>query len=66
MLVQANAYVSILDRAPPPSVIEGDQVRFFQTDITLVGAIEKAVEETVAWTKETGTSPASPTVREGI
>jgi len=54
MLVQANAYVAILDRAPPPSVIEGDQVRFFQTDITLVGAIEKAVEETVAWTKETG------------
>lgn len=65
MLVQANAYVSILDRAPPPSVIEGDQVRFFQTDITLVGAIEKAVEETVAWTKETG-NPAGPTIREGI
>jgi len=53
MLVHANAYVSILDRAPPPSDIEGPQVKFFQTDITVVSDIEKAVEETVAWTKQT-------------
>ncbi|KAE9394843.1 3-hydroxyacyl-CoA dehydrogenase [Gymnopus androsaceus JB14] len=47
MLVHANAYVSILDRAPPPSDIEGPQVKFFQTDITIVSDIEKAVEETI-------------------
>lgn len=53
MLVHANAYVSILDRAPPPSDIEGPQAKFFQTDITIVSDIEKAVEEAVAWTKQT-------------
>jgi len=54
MLVQAQAYVSILDRSPPPDNIVGPQVKFYQIDITIVAEIEKAVEETVAWTKQTG------------
>ena len=54
MLVQAKAYVSVIDRAHPPSDLMGSQVKFYQTDITVVEDIEKAVEETVAWTQETG------------
>ncbi|KIK62015.1 hypothetical protein GYMLUDRAFT_165638 [Collybiopsis luxurians FD-317 M1] len=54
MLVQAKAYVSILDRAPPPSELISSQVKFYETDITVVSQIEKAVEETVNWTKQTG------------
>ncbi|KAJ3813477.1 3-hydroxyacyl-CoA dehydrogenase [Lentinula aff. lateritia] len=54
MLVQAKSYVSILDREPPPSDIIGAQVKFFPTDITVINDIEKAVDETVNWTKQTG------------
>ncbi|KAF5384612.1 hypothetical protein D9757_007491 [Collybiopsis confluens] len=55
MLVQSKACVSILDRAPPPSQLSTTpQVKFLETDITVVSQIEKAVEETVNWTKQTG------------
>jgi NAD(P)-dependent dehydrogenase (short-subunit alcohol dehydrogenase family) len=29
-------------------------VKFFHTDITKLAEIERAIEETMAWTKETG------------
>ncbi|KAJ3890873.1 3-hydroxy-acyl-CoA-dehydrogenase [Lentinula edodes] len=54
MLVQAKSYISILDREPPPSDIIGAQVKFYPTDITVVNDIEKAVDGTVNWTKQTG------------
>ncbi|KAJ4470161.1 3-hydroxyacyl-CoA dehydrogenase [Lentinula aciculospora] len=54
MLIQAKSYVSILDRAPPPSDIIGLQVSFYQMDITVVADIERAVEDTVNWTQQTG------------
>jgi len=47
-------HVSILDRSPPPESTLNSRVKFFQTDITKVDEIESAVEQTVAWTKETG------------
>ncbi|KAK7033900.1 hypothetical protein VNI00_012524 [Paramarasmius palmivorus] len=57
-LVEAKAFVSILDRSPPPPDLASSQIRFFQVDITKVDEIEKAVEETVAWAKETGAALA--------
>jgi len=54
MLIQAKAYISILDKSPPPENVIGPQVKFYQTDIAVVADIEKAVEETVAWTTQTG------------
>ncbi|ESK93179.1 3-hydroxyacyl- dehydrogenase [Moniliophthora roreri MCA 2997] len=53
-LIGAKAFISILDRSPPPSELSSSQTKFFQTDITKVDEIERAVEDTVAWTKETG------------
>jgi len=45
--------VSILDRSPPPPSLPTAATKFIQTDITELDQIERAVEETVAWTKET-------------
>ncbi|KAJ3786489.1 3-hydroxyacyl-CoA dehydrogenase [Lentinula aff. detonsa] len=53
MLVQAQSHVSIFDRSPPPSTVTGPQIKFCQTDITIATEIEKAIEETVSWTKQT-------------
>ncbi|KAG7444482.1 3-hydroxyacyl-CoA dehydrogenase [Guyanagaster necrorhizus] len=54
-LLSSKAYVSIVDRTPPPSDIAANTaVLYSQTDITELAEIERAVEQTVSWTKETG------------
>ncbi|KAJ3718851.1 3-hydroxy-acyl-CoA-dehydrogenase [Lentinula raphanica] len=53
MLVEAQAYVSILDLSPPPSNITGSRTQYYRTDITAVAEVEKAIEDTVSWTKQT-------------
>ena len=52
-LLSAGAYLSIIDRAPPPSSLSSHHVKFFKTDIKIPAEIEAAVEATVSWTKET-------------
>ncbi|KAJ7498053.1 3-hydroxyacyl-CoA dehydrogenase [Mycena galericulata] len=49
-LISANAYISILDRSPPPAELPTSRVKFFETDITKVEEIERAVDGTVEWT----------------
>jgi hypothetical protein len=46
-LLSAGAYVSIIDRAPPPSSLSSHHVKFFKADITILAEIEAAVEATV-------------------
>ncbi|KAJ3756197.1 3-hydroxy-acyl-CoA-dehydrogenase [Lentinula raphanica] len=53
MLVEAQAYVSILDLSPPPSNITVSRTQYYRTDITAVAEVEKAIEDTVSWTKQT-------------
>ncbi|KAJ7036538.1 3-hydroxy-acyl-CoA-dehydrogenase [Mycena alexandri] len=53
-LISANAYISILDRSPPPGGLPTSRVKFFQTDITQVEQIESAVNGTVEWVAATG------------
>ncbi len=54
-LLNFKAYVSIVDRTPPPSdVATNATVAYIQTDITELAEIERAVEQTVSWTKKTG------------
>jgi len=54
LLNEPNAYISIIDRSPAPAeLLSNPHVKYFQTDITKVDQIERAVEETVNWTKET-------------
>ncbi|KAG6896513.1 hypothetical protein C0995_011333, partial [Termitomyces sp. Mi166 len=54
-LLASNAYVSIVDRSPPPASasLPTSHTRYIQTDITDVGQIQKAVDATVQWTQET-------------
>ena len=53
-LLAQNAYVSILDRSPPPEELKSSsRVRYFAVDIREVDQINRAVEGTVEWTKET-------------
>ncbi|KAK0238522.1 3-hydroxy-acyl-CoA-dehydrogenase [Armillaria nabsnona] len=54
-LLNSKTYVSIVDRTPPPSDVAANAtVTYFQTDITELPEIERAVEQTVSWTKKTG------------
>ena len=53
-LLKTNAYVSILDRAQPPSDLPTSHVKFFKLDITKLEEIQAAVDGTVAWTLQTG------------
>lgn len=54
-LLTSDAYVSIVDLKPPQDPgLPSPRVKFFQTDISKVEHIEKAVEGIVVWTKETG------------
>ncbi|KAJ7604064.1 3-hydroxyacyl-CoA dehydrogenase [Roridomyces roridus] len=52
-LLAADAYVSILDRTPPPSDLPASRTKFFQIDITKLPDIERAVNGTVEWTAST-------------
>ncbi|KAG6830656.1 hypothetical protein H0H92_015553 [Tricholoma furcatifolium] len=54
-LLHSNAYVSILDRSPPPSSppLPSSHTRYIQTDITDVTQIQSAVDATVRWAEET-------------
>lgn len=53
-LLQLDAYVSVVDLHPPKDLEASSHVKFFQTDITKLEAIESAVDGTVSWTKDTG------------
>lgn len=54
-LLTSAAYISIIDLNPPKdAALDPSRVKFFQTDITKVEHIEKAVDNTIAWTKVTG------------
>lgn len=53
-LVNQNAYVSILDRSPPPKDLQSSRVKYFEVDIREVDQINNAVDKTVEWTNETG------------
>jgi phosphoribosylaminoimidazolecarboxamide formyltransferase/IMP cyclohydrolase len=55
-LLMLHAYILIIDLKPPNEDLKLtlSHVKFFQTDITKVDEIEKAVEGTVAWSKEMG------------
>jgi NAD(P)-dependent dehydrogenase (short-subunit alcohol dehydrogenase family) len=55
-LVALDAYVSILDRDSPPTHISSERIKFFKTDITVHSQVESAVEGTVSWTHETGST----------
>ncbi|KAJ7574313.1 3-hydroxyacyl-CoA dehydrogenase [Mycena floridula] len=52
-LLRLDAYVSILDRSPPPETLPSARIRFFEVDITVNEQLEKAVESTLTWTRET-------------
>ncbi|KAJ7780172.1 3-hydroxyacyl-CoA dehydrogenase [Mycena maculata] len=52
-LVSGNAYVSILDRSPPPAELSTSRIKYFETDITMVEEIERAVDGTVEWSVST-------------
>lgn len=52
-LVEAGAYIAILDLSKPPDSLPASHTKFFQTDITELQDIQKSVDGTVAWTKET-------------
>lgn len=55
-LLKSGAYISIVDRNPPTddTLDSSNHVKFFQTDITELADIQKAVDDTVSWTKKTG------------
>lgn len=55
-LLTSDAYVSIVDLKPPNDLElqSSSHIKFFQTDVSNVNEIEKAVDGTVAWTKGTG------------
>lgn len=58
-LINANAYVSILDLSPPPASVfpdtsKGERFIFIKTDIANVDQVQEAVNRTVSWTKDTG------------
>ncbi|KAG7093446.1 hypothetical protein E1B28_007124 [Marasmius oreades] len=54
-LLEANAFISILDLSPPPEdIASSSRVKFFKTDITEADEIEKAVTATVEWCHSTG------------
>ncbi|KAJ7623818.1 3-hydroxyacyl-CoA dehydrogenase [Roridomyces roridus] len=52
-LLAADAYVSVLDRVPPPSSLAASRTKFFEIDITKLADIERAVAGTVEWTAST-------------
>lgn len=53
-LLSQRAFVSVVDRSPPPNtIVHHPSLKFFKTDITNVSQIETAVKSTVAWTRET-------------
>lgn len=54
-LLAHSAHISILDLSQPPSDLSpSSSFRFFKTDISNAEEVEKAVEETIKWSKETG------------
>ncbi|KAK7031684.1 3-hydroxy-acyl-CoA dehydrogenase, partial [Favolaschia claudopus] len=53
-LVEADARVVVLDRADPQEAFEGDHILFIRVDITRLDDLERAVQQTVAWTEKTG------------
>ncbi|PPQ71889.1 hypothetical protein CVT24_006863 [Panaeolus cyanescens] len=53
-LLEQGAYVSILDRSPPPESIKSSpKVKFYETDITVHDQVAAAVNGTVEWVSAT-------------
>jgi len=53
-LLASKAYVSIVDRSPPPShLLTSPSIKYIETDILSNPAVTSAVDATVAWTRET-------------
>ncbi|KAF9000673.1 3-hydroxy-acyl-CoA-dehydrogenase [Cyathus striatus] len=54
-LLASKAYISILDRSPPPSyLLSSPNIKYTPSDITSLPSIETFITSTAAWTKETG------------
>ncbi|EIN05571.1 3-hydroxyacyl-CoA dehydrogenase [Punctularia strigosozonata HHB-11173 SS5] len=63
-LLEAGAYISVLDLNPPPEQLHiqsgsscqeyNARVKYFETDITSLSDIERAVAGTVQWFKDSG------------
>ena len=53
-LLDAGAYVANLDLHPPKDELPASRVKYWKTNITNSEEVEKAVEASVAWSKETG------------
>lgn len=53
-LLSKQAYVSIVDRAPPPDdILASPNVKFIKTDITILAEISAAVAASVQWAAST-------------
>ncbi|KAJ7663882.1 3-hydroxy-acyl-CoA-dehydrogenase [Mycena polygramma] len=53
-LISADAYISILDRSPPPADLPASKIKYYETDITKLAEIERAVDGTVEWAATRG------------
>ncbi|KAJ6457426.1 3-hydroxy-acyl-CoA-dehydrogenase [Mycena vitilis] len=53
-LLDAKAWVVILDRAAPQVAFPSDRVLFIRIDITRLDDVARAVTDAVAWTEQTG------------
>lgn len=54
-LLSQKAYVAIVDRSPPhDSISSSPNVKFYQTDITVLAEVASAVGNTVEWASSTG------------
>ncbi|KDR67608.1 hypothetical protein GALMADRAFT_231796 [Galerina marginata CBS 339.88] len=54
-LLSQKAYVAIIDRSPPPdSILSSKNLKFYQTDITVLAEVTAAVNNTVEWVSSTG------------
>lgn len=52
-LLEAGAYVAIIDRAEPTESLPQSHTKYIQTDITVLHEIQNSVNETISWTRET-------------
>jgi len=54
-LLLQKAFVSIVDRSPPPeALLSSPNVKFYKTDITELSEVTSAVNKTVEWTSRSG------------
>ena len=54
-LLLQKAFVSIVDRSPPPeALLSSPNLKFYKTDITELSEVASAVNKTVEWTSRSG------------